>query len=186
MRLASSVLFVFLLLGIFSFNHLLAHEEGAPFSGAIIEPLKLHHAHIEDEQKINLFFLDGARDVLKHTFEMAWHYDDNFRWGSEVIIPFSNEGENDGHRVYGLGDIEFQPLKYAVVNKPQTILTAMVAITPPTGSRSKGFSKGKTGIAPHLFLDQAWRNWYVGSNQAIEIEVGHEHEVKYEYSAALA
>ena len=200
------VLFGGICLGMFPLNNLFAHEEGAPFSGAIIEPLKVHHAHIEDEQKFNLFFLDGApveaeeaeegeeeienqktrRGILSHTYEMAWHYDDDFRWGSEVIIPFSNEGENDGHRVYGLGDIEFQPLKYAFVNKPETILTGMIAITPPTGSRSRGFSEGKTGIAPHLFLDQAWRNWYLGSNQAIEIEVGHEHKVKYEYSAAIA
>ncbi len=195
------VLFVSICLGMSSSN-LLAHEEGAPFSGAIIEPLKVHHAHIEDEQKFNLFFLDGApveaeegeeeedrktrRDILSHTYEMAWHYDDDFRWGSEIIIPFSNEGENDGHRVYGLGDIEFQPLKYAFVNKPETILTGMIAITAPTGSRSRGFSEGKTGIAPHLFLDKAWRNWYLGINQAVEIEVGHEHEVKYEYSAAVA
>jgi hypothetical protein len=44
----------------FPFNDLFAHEEGAQFSGAIIEPLKVHHAHIEDEQKFNFFFLDGA------------------------------------------------------------------------------------------------------------------------------
>lgn len=47
-------------LGMFPFSDLYAHEEGAPFSGAIIEPLEVHHAHIEDEQKFNLFFLDGA------------------------------------------------------------------------------------------------------------------------------
>lgn len=32
-----------------------AHEAGAPFSGAMIEPLILHHAHLEDEQRLNLF-----------------------------------------------------------------------------------------------------------------------------------
>ena len=31
-----------------------AHEAGAPFSGAFPEPIILHHAHIEDEQRINL------------------------------------------------------------------------------------------------------------------------------------
>ena len=28
-----------------------AHEAGAPFSGAIIDPFSLHHAHIENEQR---------------------------------------------------------------------------------------------------------------------------------------
>lgn len=187
-----------------------AHEEGAPFSGAIIEPLEVHHAHIENEQKFNFFFLDGApieeeeeagaeegeeeevenkktrRDIFRHTYELAWRYTDDFRWGSEIIIPFSNEGENDGHRVYGVGDIEIQPLKYAFINRPETILTGMLAITPPTGSRSRGFSEGKTGIAPHLFLDKAYRNWFLGLNQAIEIEVGNDHEVHYEYSEVVA
>lgn len=37
-----------------------AHETGAPFSGAIIDPLVLHHAHIEDEQRINFFALRGV------------------------------------------------------------------------------------------------------------------------------
>lgn len=177
---------------------LYAHEEGSHFSGAITEPLEVHHAHIENEQKLNFFFLEeGAeeeeiaekktrRDVFRHTYEMAWRYSDDFRWGGEVIIPFSNERENDGHRVYGVGDIEFQPLKYAFINRPETILTGMIAITPSTGSRSRGFSEGKTGIAPHLFMDKAYRNWFLGMNQAIEIEVGNNHEVHYEYSEAIA
>ena len=39
-----------------------AHEEGAPFSGAIIEPLVNHHAHIENEQRLNSFSLNGMVD----------------------------------------------------------------------------------------------------------------------------
>ena len=27
-----------------------AHEPGAPFSGAILDPLELHHAHIENDE----------------------------------------------------------------------------------------------------------------------------------------
>lgn len=191
----------------FMFNSLgFSHEDGAPFSGAIIEPLEVHHAHIENEQKFNLYLLDGTpvegeesegeegeasdkktrRDVIRHTYEMAWRYGNSYRWGSEVIIPFSNEGENDGNRVYGVGDIEIQPLKFAFINRPETILTGMIAVTAPTGSRSRGFSEGKTGVAPHLFLDKAWRNWFFGTNQAIEVEIGQEHEVKYEYSQAIS
>lgn len=34
-----------------------AHEAGAPFSEAIIERLVLHHAHIENEQRMNLSLL---------------------------------------------------------------------------------------------------------------------------------
>ena len=37
------------------------HEERAPFSGAIIDPLKVHHAPIEDEQRVNLFLADDQR-----------------------------------------------------------------------------------------------------------------------------
>jgi hypothetical protein len=44
--------------------HLLgAHEEGAPFSGAILDPVLLHHAHIENEQRLKLFALNGLPDA---------------------------------------------------------------------------------------------------------------------------
>ena len=38
---------------------LFGHEEGAPFSGAIPEPIIVHHAHIEDEQRLNFAVLGG-------------------------------------------------------------------------------------------------------------------------------
>jgi len=34
-----------------------AHQEGAKFSGALIDSLTVHHAHIEDEQRLNFSFL---------------------------------------------------------------------------------------------------------------------------------
>ena len=54
---------VSLLLGgiIFYAQIVYSHEVGAPFSGAIIDPLEVHHAHIEDEQRLNFFFLNGFR-----------------------------------------------------------------------------------------------------------------------------
>lgn len=42
-----------------------AHEEGAPFSGVIIDPPFLHHAHIENEQRLNFFALQGVPDATK-------------------------------------------------------------------------------------------------------------------------
>lgn len=177
-------------------SKLFAHEENAHFSGAIIEPLAVHHAHIEDEQRINFFYLDRApledveegetsRDVFKQTLELAWAHP-SFRYGSEIFIPFSNEGEDDEERRYGLGDIEIQPLKYAFINRPETILTGTVAITVPTGSQSRGLGEGKTVIAPHVFWDQAHRNWYFGVNQAVEVGIGNNHEIHYEYSGVMS
>lgn len=149
-----------------------AHEEGAPFSGAIVEPLEVHHAHIEDEQRFNAFFRDGvtseeqekkSRDVFMNTYELAWASKD-FRWGMEVFLPFSNEGQKDGNTVYGLGDIEIQPIKYAWVNEPETIFTTTLGITLPTGDEEEGLGEGDTRLEPHFFFDKAWENRYLGIN----------------------
>jgi len=175
-----------------------AHEEGAPFSGAIIEPLELHHAHIEDEQRVNLFFRDNVppepeeaeegakpRDVFFHTYEIAWGSDD-FRWGVEAFIPFSNEGTNDGESVYGLGDIEIQPVKYAWINEPETILTTALGIVLPTGSERKELGEGNTLIEPHIFLDQAYRNWYFGANLVPSVSVGGQTQSALEWGMMAA
>lgn len=166
------------------------HEEGAPFSGAIIDPLKVHHAHIEDEQRLNLFFADDARtadgrspDAFMNSVELAVTWDEHFRWGSEVIIPFTTAGHS---RDYTVGDIEFQPLKYAFVSQPETIWSVVLGFTLPTGSERQGVGDGNTVFEPHLFFDQAWDNWFLGVNLVPFWSLGPEHGSGFEYGLVLS
>jgi hypothetical protein len=75
-----------------------AHEAGAPFSGAFPEPILLHHAHIEDEQRINMTGFEnfrtgrGEETALSAEMELAFTWSEDFRLGSEIFIPFSNTG----------------------------------------------------------------------------------------------
>ena len=176
-----------------------AHEEGAPFSGAIIDPLEVHHAHIENEQRINFALIDhvvefegeepdqtqSVKDVFTQTLELAWA-DASFTYGMEVFIPFSNEGQEGEDRKYGLGDITFQPIKYAFLNSPETIISGNIELTLPTGDESVGLGADNTKIAPHILVDKAWGNWFVGINQAIEFELEKEENIAYEYKGVLS
>lgn len=104
-----------------------AHEAGSPFSGAFPEPLLLHHAHIEDEQRINFTHFEnfrtgrGEESALSAEMELAFTWTEDFRLGSEIFIPFSNTGLSNDK--YGFGDLEIQPIKYAFLNLPETVLT---------------------------------------------------------------
>lgn len=172
-----------------------AHEEGAPFSGAIIEPLVTHHAHLEDEQKINFEFVDEAEvemggeehqlDVFRQELELAWASRD-FRWGAELKLPFSNQGEDDGRRPYGPGDLEVWFPKYAWINEPEKILTTLFAIHLPTGSESRGLGEGKTLLEEKIFLDRAHGNWFLGLNLESSTAVSGEFEQKLGYSSVLS
>lgn len=73
-----------------------AHEEGAPFSGSILDPIILHHVHIENEQRLNFFALNGVPDAsgIKHTgyvseFELAYG-SPNYKYGFELFLPIEN------------------------------------------------------------------------------------------------
>ena len=54
-----------------------AHEAGAPFSSAFAEPIILHHAHIENEQKLNVVGFKNLRteekevDAFSSSLELA-------------------------------------------------------------------------------------------------------------------
>jgi hypothetical protein len=156
-----------------------AHEEGAPFSGAIIDPLRVHHAHIEDEQRINLFVVDGLRgetdkkrSAFRSSLELALDWTGEFRLGSEILIPFSNAGVDRDE--YGIGDIEFWPIKYAFINKPETIFTGVISLELPTGSERRGLGEGNTAVGALLFFDHAYRNWYWGVNTEVGTNVSGE------------
>lgn len=189
------ILFFLLLPFLFGSKSLGAHEEGAPFSGAIIEPLVTHHAHIEDEQKVNLELVDRARveikgeehefDVFRQEIELAWASPD-FRWGAEVKLPFSNQGENDDKRQYGPGDLEIWFPKYAWVNRPEKILTTLFAVHVPTGSESQGLGEGKTLLKGKIFYDRAYRNWYAGLNLESSTAVSGGFSTNLGYSGVLS
>lgn len=104
-----------------------AHESGAPFSSAILDPMAVHHAHIENEQRLNAALLQGFRSAdgeirraWGSSVELAVTWTDDYRIGSEVFVPFSNTGlANTG---YGIGDIEVWPIKYALINRRAIVI----------------------------------------------------------------
>lgn len=172
---------------------LAAHEEGAPFSGAIIEPLVLHHAHIENEQRLNFSVPRGLegfegrrRSGLDAELELGWS-NSRFDFGMEAFVPFSRRPGPDGTgRQAGLGDIELRPIKYALLNRADLILTTATALTLPTGDKRRGLGSGNTVLAQYLFLDKAAGNWYAGLNLGIDRRVSGERGSGIEYGAVLA
>ena len=186
-----------LLIGICSIllgaNPAAAHEVGAPFSGAIIDPLVLHHAHIENEQRVNFFLLRGLegrrgrkRSGLEAEVEVGWA-SKNFKFGGEMFLPISSlPGPNGDGRVVGIGDLEIRPIKYAFVNRPDLVMTTATAIGLPTGSRRRGLGEGNTELAQLLFVDKAVGNWFVGLNVEPHMTVSGEKESGIEYGVVLA
>ncbi|MDH3257033.1 MAG: hypothetical protein OEM27_05400 [Nitrospinota bacterium] len=166
-----------------------AHEVGTPFSGAFPEPILLHHAHIEDEQRINLSRFEnfrtgrGEESALSGEMELAFTWLDNFRLGSEVFIPFSNTGVSNDK--YGIGDLELQPIKYAFLNLPETVLTGALSLRLPTGDESRGLGGEQTALGGKLFLDQAFSNWYVGFNAEYEASVSGPTSSEMEFAGAI-
>jgi len=167
-----------------------AHEAGAPFSGAIPEPILLHHAHIEDEQKINSVVLKDFRrngkevTALSGSLELAASWPADFSFGSEIFIPFSNTGTSNN--TLGLGDIEIQPVKYAFLNTPETVVTGVFSLTLPTGDESQGLGGEQTTLGGSVFVDQAYRNWYLGINTEYAASVSGPTFSEYEIAAALS
>jgi hypothetical protein len=167
-----------------------AHEAGSPFSGAFPELILLHHAHIEDEQQINFVHFEnfrterGEESALSAELELAFKWSDDFRLGSEIFIPFSNTGVSNDQ--FGIGDLEIQPIKYAFLNLPETVLTGAFSVTLPTGDKSKGLGGEQTALGGKLFLDQAYRNWYLGVNVEYEASVSGPTSSEFEIATALA
>ena len=167
-----------------------AHEAGAPFSGAFPEPILLHHAHIEDEQRLNLVGLNNFRRddeeaaAFSSSLELAIAWFDGFDFGSEIFIPFSNTGTSNDQ--FGLGDIEVQPIKYAFLNQPERVFTGALSLTLPTGNESRGLGGERTTLGGLLFFDQAYRNWYLGINTEYAASVSGPTFSELELAASLA
>jgi len=161
-------------------NDCFSHEEGGNYSGAIIDPLRVHHAHIENEQKIDFSLIYGIDNLdgnngFSHSLELALKWDDNFLWGSEIFIPYSDVGGSGA----GIDDIEVQLIKHAFINEPETILTGSFGMSLPTGNKSKGLGGENTAIKAALFLDKAAKNWYWGLNLGLDTIVSGENDRVY-------
>lgn len=170
-----------------------AHEVGAPFSGAIIDPLVLHHAHIENEQRVNFFFLRGVegddgrkRSAFEAELEIGWS-NRKFKFGWELFVPIARipAANGDGREV-GIGDIQIRPIKYAFVNRPDLIMATATAIGLPTGSERRGLGEGNTELAQLLFVDKAFGNWFAGLNLEPHINVAGEKEGGLEYGLVFS
>ncbi len=173
-------------------NTTFGHEEGTPFSGAISEPIRVHHAHIEDEQSFNFSFYDdfqkeedsNKRFAFESSLELATAWNKKFDLGSEILIPFSDTGNDDNR--YALGDIEVWPIKYAFINQAETVFTGAMSIGLPTGNKTRGFGEEQTKLGALLFLDQSWRNWFFGANAEFESVVSGPTESEVELAFALS
>ena len=190
MKSIQCILSAFIIL--FSSGTTQAHQDSAPFSGAISELIKVHHAHIEDEQSINFSFYDDfqkeedseKRPAFETTLEFGIAWADDFSFGSEFSIPFSDTGTNDNQ--YELGDIEIMPIKYAFLNQPETVLTGGISIGLPTGDGKKGFGEEQTKLGAVLFFDKSWRNWFFGANAEYESVISGPVETEVEFAFALS
>ena len=170
-----------------------AHEVGAPCSGAIIDPLVLHHAHIENEQRVNFFYFRGVegfrgqkRSALEAELELGWS-NKKFKFGGEMFLPISVQpSSTSDRRLVGIGDLSLRPIKYAFVNKPDFVMTTATQFVVPTGSRRRGFGEGNTEFAQMLFVDKAVGNWFVGLNLEPHINITGERGSGLESGVVLA
>lgn len=184
---------LYLLLAVVAPVLALAHEEGAPFSGSILDPIILHHAHIENEQRLNFFTFTGMPDDTgaKHTgyeseFELAYG-SKNYRYGFELFLPLQNMASPNGQgRVTGLGDMEVRPLKYALVMEPDFVVSTASGFGLPTGSKSEGLGDGNTSFTQYLFADKAVGRWSANVNLGVGANILGERDGWFEYGVGLA
>ena len=170
----------------------LAHEEGAPFSGAITDPPILHHAHIENEQRLNFFALrdfegsPGKKTAYESELEMAFATS-NYRYGAEIFVPFSNLPSQSGRGTdTGIGDIELRPFKYSLLMKPDFVVSTATGLGLPTGSESKGLGNGQTMLTQYLFADKAIGNWAVTLNLGVGTTLSGESDTIFEHGIGFS
>ena len=174
-----------------SFAH--AHQEGALFSDAIIDPLVIHHAHIESEERINFSTMNGVRGVdvpgrpgYKAELELAYAIP-SYRYGFEIFIPIANLPAPEGNgRVSGPGDIAVRPLKYALYMIQDFVLSTATEFLLPTGARQKGLGEGRSAFEQLVFMDKAQGNWNLGVNLGLGSSIDRERTVPLHYGAVLA
>lgn len=138
-----------------------------------------------DRSRVEIDDGEHEVDVFRQELELAWA-SKNFHWGGEIKFPFSNQGEDDGERQYGPGDLEIWFPKYAWINRPETILTTLFAVHAPTGSESQGLGEGKTLLEGKVFLDKAYGNWFTGFNLESSTAVSGGFTTNLGYSGVLS
>lgn len=184
--LARSILILF---GISLVNTAWSHggKDAAP---GIIDPISLHHAHIENEQKLTLSFMEdfrgetgNQRSGFLHHLELAYVWDEDNRWGTEIEIPFSNTGLDQDDP--GLGDIKLQLVKYAFIKKSNRFLTGVLAFKLPTGDEAKGLGHDATEAEVAVLYDHAISNLYIGINAEYGRTVSGEKESERELGLAM-
>ena len=137
-----------------------AHRGHAEVAPGIIDPLRTHHAVLEDELKLNTERPAGGG--FDASLELAVALSD--AWGLELFVPVSllaTGGASDD--ASGLGDIDIQVPKWSFVRRPALVVTTTTAIRLPTAPQSEGW-----GIAPHLFVDAGVGRFGIQSNAAVE------------------
>lgn len=126
------------------------------------------------------------RNAYEGEFELAYA-SPNFRYGFELFVPVASiASPNSNGRETGLGDIEFRPLRLALYNSPEFILSTATAFRAPTGSEQRGLGEGEWAGAQFLFADFARGNWYVGGNLGLETSLTGPRETGLEYGIALS
>jgi len=167
-----------------------AHESGAPFSGAILDPLVLHHAHIENEQRLNLSAarLAGTgtgpeRWAFESELELSWSTND-YMFGAEAFFPLANVHQPGAGRVTGVGDVVVRPFKFSPLMTREVVLSLASEIMLPTGDASSGLGSGNTSLGQFLFIDRALGNWFIGLNTGVTSVVQGEQSIGSEYGIA--
>ena len=127
---------------------------------------------------------DGKRTAFENSLELGVAWSEDFSLGSEVLIPFSNTG--DDRDDYSIGDIELWPIKYAFVNSPETILTGVLSFTLPSGDKSKGLGEGNTAAGIFILADNAYENWFVGMNAELETAIDGDTATEAELAMVLS
>lgn len=167
------------------------HEEER-FSPAFVHPIELHHAHNETELRVNILFRRDVRyesvdeetgeeqivykDVFENVFEMAWASPDG-RLGIEAEVPFSSEGRDwRGEAIYGLGDIEIEPIRYSWVADREAVFTTSLGFILPTGDETDGLGEGKAFLEPHFLAEKVFGSLYLAANLIPSFELDGEHE----------
>ena len=128
----------------------------------------------------------GRTSAFEAEVEVAYA-SPGFRYGFEVFLPILDIPSPDGSgRESGIGDMEIRPVKLALINRPDFIVSIATGIGLPTGDESRGLGDGRTSLTPFLFIDKAIGNWYVGANFGLGTTVRGEKETPFEYGLALS
>ena len=82
--------------------------------------------------------------------------------------------------------MEVRPFKYALLMKPDFVISTASGFGLPTGSKSKGLGSGNTSFTQYLFADKAMGNWGAILNLGIGDNIVGEQGTWFEYGVGLS